>query len=196
MPPKTKITREMILGAAFEIARREGAEMVNARTVAQKLNCSTQPVLYHFKTMEELKKAVYAKADEFHSAYLAQPQGESPIKSIGLQYIRFGAQEKHLFRFLFQTNEFSGKSISDLTNAEEAAFIFEAIAKTSHISVEQARLLFKSLFLFAHGYASMFANNELAYDESVILSDLELVFTGMLSALKGGTEHDPSLPEK
>lgn len=187
MPPKTKITREMILDAAFAIARQEGAETVNARTVSQKLNCSTQPVLYHFKTMEELKKAVYAKADEFHSAYLAEAQGQSPLKSIGLRYIRFGAKEKHLFRLLFQTNEFSGKSISELTSAEETAFIFEAIAKTKNVSLEQARMIFKSLFLFAHGYASMFANNELVYDENAISADLELIFAGMLSALKGGT---------
>lgn len=187
MPPKTKITREMIVAAAFEIARQEGAETINARTVSQRLNCSTQPVMYHFKTMEELKKAVYAKADEFHSAYLTEAQGPSPLQSIGLQYIRFGAKEKHLFRFLFQTNEFSGKSISDLTGAEEAEFIFEAIAKTRNISTEQARMIFKSLFLFAHGYASMYANNELAYDENVILSDLDLIFSGMLAALKGGT---------
>lgn len=56
MPPKVKITKEMIIDAAFEIARSEGAENINARTVSKKLGCSTQPVMYHFKTIEELKK--------------------------------------------------------------------------------------------------------------------------------------------
>ena len=37
MPPKAKITREMIIDAAFEVARAEGAENVNARTVSKKL---------------------------------------------------------------------------------------------------------------------------------------------------------------
>lgn len=186
MPPKAKITRDMVIDAAFEIARSDGAETINARTVSKKLNCSTQPVMYHFKTIEELKKAVYAKVDEFHSSYIADIQGQSPMKSIGLQYIRFGAKEKHLFRFLFQTNEFSGKSVSDLTNAEEAEFIFETISKTRNIPIEQARVIFKSLFLFAHGYASMFANNDMEYNEETILSDLDLIFDGTLYALKGG----------
>ena len=44
MPPKVKITKEMIIDAAFEIARSEGAENINARTVSKKLGCSTQPV--------------------------------------------------------------------------------------------------------------------------------------------------------
>ncbi|BFL46983.1 hypothetical protein [Lactonifactor sp. BIOML-A7] len=52
--------------------------------------------------------------------------------------------------------------------------------------MEQARVIFKSLFLFAHGYASMFANNDMEYDEETILSDLDLIFDGTLYALKGG----------
>ena len=186
MPPKAKITRDMILDAAFEIARNEGAENINARAVSKKLNCSTQPVMYHFKTIEELKRAVYARADEFHSSYLVDLQGRSPMKSIGLQYIRFGAKEKHLFRFLFQTNEFSGKSVSDLTSAEEVAPILNVLSKTRKLSIDQARVVFKSLFLFAHGYASMLANNDMEYDEQAIASDLDLIFDGVLYTVKGG----------
>ena len=52
MPPKAKITRDMIIDAAFEIARNEGAENINARNVSKQLSCSTQPVMYHFKTIE------------------------------------------------------------------------------------------------------------------------------------------------
>ena len=55
MPPRAKITKEMVIDAAFEVAREAGAENINARTVAKKLNCSTQPVMYHFATIEELK---------------------------------------------------------------------------------------------------------------------------------------------
>ena len=56
MPPRAKITKEMIAEAAFEVPRAEGAGKINARRVSQKLGCSTQPVMYHFKTMGELKK--------------------------------------------------------------------------------------------------------------------------------------------
>lgn len=60
MPPKVKITKEMIIDAAFEIARSEGAENINARTVSKKLGCSTQPVMYHFKTIHsQLEQSRY-----------------------------------------------------------------------------------------------------------------------------------------
>ncbi len=38
MPPKPKITKDMILDAAMEVAREEGAENINARTVSKNLN--------------------------------------------------------------------------------------------------------------------------------------------------------------
>ena len=58
MPPKAKITKEMIVDVAFGIIQREGVDKVTARSISQQLNCSTQPVLYHFATVEDIKKAV------------------------------------------------------------------------------------------------------------------------------------------
>ena len=51
MPPKAKITKEMIIDAAFEITRESGIEAVNARTISEKLGCSTQPVMYHINSI-------------------------------------------------------------------------------------------------------------------------------------------------
>ena len=160
MPPKAKITRDMIIDAAFEIARSEGSEHINARTVSKKLGCSTQPIMYHFKTIEELKKSVYDKADRYHFEYITNIHGDNPLKEIGLHYIRFAETEKNLFRFLFQTNEFMGKNISALLNAEELQPIITILRNAVQVNIEQAKTIFRSLFLFAHGYASMFANNE------------------------------------
>lgn len=121
MPAKAKVTKEMIIDPAFAVARQAGAENINARTVSERLHCSTQPVMYHFSTIEELKKTVYAKADRYHSEYLMQLK--SPQKGImlgiGMNYIRFAIEEPHLFRFLFQSDYFSGKTLLELIDAEE-----------------------------------------------------------------------------
>ena len=186
MPPKAKITREMIIDATFEIIRNTGVETVNARTISKKLNCSTQPVMYHFKTIDELKRAVYEKSDEYHSAYIMDIHSNNPMKDIGLNYIQFAVKEKNLFRFLFQSNEFLSKNISELINAEELQPIIAILSQETAVNAEQAKIIFRSLFLIAHGYASMFANNEMEYDEQTVLSDLGLIFDGAVKALRGG----------
>ena len=184
MPAKAKVTRDMIVDAAFAVARETGAENISARTVSERLHCSTQPIMYHFATIEELKRTVYAKADHYHSEYLMDlknpPKGV--MLGIGLNYIRFAIEEPHLFRFLFQSNFFSGKTLLELIDAEELAPVLSAIQGALRISTEQAKKVFLTIFLFAHGYASIIANNSLTYSEEIIHSHLEQAYRGAILA--------------
>ena len=185
MPPKPRITREMILDAAYSIAREHGIDAVNARTISQQLGCSTQPVLYYFSHVEDVRREVYAMADAYHSAFLMQPtEGENPMLAIGLNYVRFAAQEKPLFRLLFQSDNFAGQNIADLIDLPELLPILEIFQKEAELSLAQAKIVFKSLMLLVHGCASMLANNTMEYKENEIIPMLEMAFTGMLGAIK------------
>ena len=186
MPAKAKVTKEMIIDAAFAVARETGAENINARTVSEKLNCSTQPVMYHFSTIEELKKTVYEKADCYHSEYLMRArdcQG-GVMRGIGLNYIRFAMEEPHLFRFLFQSDFFAGTSIPALIDAEALTPVLSAMQGALGFNRQQTKKVFLTVFLFAHGYASIIANNSLKYDEALISSHLEQAYRGAILAVR------------
>ena len=186
MPAKAKVTKEMIVDAAFAVARETGAENINARTVSERLHCSTQPVMYHFATIEELKRTVYAKADRYHSEFLMElnrPQ-KGVMLGIGLNYIRFAIEEPHLFRFLFQSDFFSGATLLELIDAEELTPVLSAMQGALEIGMEQAKKVFLAIFLFAHGYASIIANNSLKYDEELIASQLEQAYRGAILAVQ------------
>ena len=159
----------MIIDAAFEVARETGAENINARTVAKKLNCSTQPVMYHFATIEELKKATYAKSDWYHTQYLMniKKHQKGIMLEIGLNYIRFAIEEPHLFRFLFQSGFIAENSLLEMMDSEELTPVMCAMQGAIGMSVEQTKEIFLTIFLFAHGYASFIANNSLEYDEEI-----------------------------
>lgn len=184
MPPKAKITKGMIIDAAFEVARKIGAENINARTIANKLNCSTQPVMYHFATIEELKKAAYQKADLFHTEYLMNiknPQ-EGVMLGIGLNYIRFAIEEPHLFQFLFQSGFVSGNNLLEMIDSEELLPILSAMQEAMGMGIAQTKKVFLTIAMFAHGYASIIANNQLEYDEQLVVSHLEQAYRGAVLA--------------
>ena len=186
MPAKAKITKEMIVDAAFAVARETGAENINARTVSERLKCSTQPVMYHFATIEELKQTVYAEADRYHSEYLMNLKNPTKgvMLGIGLNYIRFAIEEPHLFRFLFQSNYFSGSTLLELIDAEELTPVLSAMQGALGINMEQTKRVFLIVFLFAHGYASIIVNNSLKYDEKLIHSHLERAYRGAILAVQ------------
>ena len=51
MPAVRKVSKEQIIDAAVEVLRDDGFSAINARSVAKKLGCSTQPIYFSFKNM-------------------------------------------------------------------------------------------------------------------------------------------------
>lgn len=190
MPPRAKITKEMIVDTAFCIVQEQGIDKVTARSISEKLNCSTQPVLYHFSTIEEIKDNVYKKADEYHTGYIMNMEQDygNPMLAIGVNYIRFAMEERNLFRFLFQSNEFAGFGILDLVESEEICPLLEVLKQELDMPMEQVKKVFSTLFIFVHGYASLYANNTMVFDERVVLEALDNVFLGAVCALKGAQD--------
>ena len=190
MPPKAKITRDMILDAAFELVRTQGQGSLNVRTLAKRLGCSTQPILYNFATMEELMDDLYQKADAYHTASILPRAGEGPdaLLMLGLNYVRFGHEEKHLFRFLFESNRFGGMDLDALLRGPGVGDLIAILAGGLGCGAAQAQKVFLTFFAVAHGPASLLANNAMAYDENECAQMLETVFRGALASLKGESD--------
>ena len=183
MPPKIKISEDMIVNAAVEVVRKSGYENINARTVASRLNCSTQPVMYHFETIESLKRAAYSRADQMHSEYMMNvADGQDPILGIGLNYIRFAVEEPQIFRFLFQSGYAQESNLTEMINSEELKPVLLAMKEGSGLDMKKTKDLFLTVALFAHGYASIIAGNGLEYDEALIAKHLENAWKGAVMA--------------
>ena len=187
MPPKARVTEDVIINAAIEVARQSGFENINARTVSGQLHCSTQPVMYHFSTIDNLKKAAYRQTDQLHTQYMMNtPPGQDPVLGIGMNYIRFAVEEPQLFRFLFQSGYAEENSLLEMVDSEELVPVLAAMREGAGLSVEKTRDVFITVALFAHGYASIIANNHLEFDERLIAEHLERTWYGAVLAAKQG----------
>lgn len=188
MPPKTKVTKEDIISAAIEIVRESGSDNINARAIAARLNCSTQPIFSNFDSMEMLKHETVSGAAKIFHEYVAKCMSSlqyPPYKASGIAYIRFAKEEKQLFRLLFmrdRSNENS--SVEDETSDE----LIEMIAAQSGMSIEDARLFHLEMWIFVHGAASMFATTYLEPDEELISSMLTDVYSGLMHRFKNKGE--------
>ncbi len=186
MPAIAKVTKEIIIEAAFEIAKEIGAENITARTVSQKLGCSTQPVLYHFKTIEEVRIAAHKKASEFHINYVTNISGkyERPMLEVGMRHIQFAAKERNLFRFLFHSNYYTDVSLSDWLTRENFDSLFSILKRQAKADQQQAYYIFSQIFLVTHGIASLLANNTMVYDEAYCINTLSNAYWGIMYLIK------------
>ena len=192
MPAKAKVSRDMIEEAAFRLVRAEGHEALSARRLAARLNCSTQPLLYHFSGIEAIRRAAYERADAFHTAYITDVAGSDrdPMLEIGLRYVRFAAEEGPLFRFLFQSGQFAGRSLEELIASPEAEPLRRAAAEATGLPEDEARSVFGVLFVCVHGWASLLANNAMRYDPAALEASLVALYEGMMEKYRGESHED------
>ena len=182
MPPKPKISKEQIIEKALSVVREKGASALTAKALAQALSCSTQPVFWHFENMEELKKEVFAAALKiFGQALRREVVCESRYLALGLNYIHFAAEERELFRLLFMSD--FGKT--DLIGANvEMEYVLRVIEETEHITGDNARIIYRDMWLFSHGIAAMIAAGTAEFSEDELRGMLSGVCRALISSLE------------
>lgn len=155
MARKESITKQMIIDAAYNIARTEGMQGITARNVAEQANCSTQPIFRTFQNMEELMDGVYERAAlAFQEFYRMYPRTEKlPFCNLGLAYIAFAKEEKELFRILF-VGEKKKKSFYEILNGNMENVRTEIQIATAQ-GCKNPSGLFMKLWIFIHGAACM-----------------------------------------
>ncbi len=136
MGRKTKITREMILEAAYELLDESGINAVAIKSIAARLGCSTQPVSWHFGSMTDLKKELYEYAT--HRAYDSLPakmEGRDSVEAFfisGVHYISIACDHPNVFRFINVDDPVN--TIGEPTNGDKSIF-------THQFDDDAARLL-------------------------------------------------------
>ena len=140
MPPRLKITKEEIIKTALELARQEGKDALNARTLAAALGCSTQPIFSNFSSMEELEEAVMHSAYECYLDFLSKDAeaGKYPkYKAFGMAYIRFAKEERELFKMLFMCDR-EGKALTPTADFNSSV---EMIMSANGVTKKVAELM-------------------------------------------------------
>lgn len=156
--PKQRITKEMVVEAAFEIAREEGMENVLVKNIAEKLGCSVQPIYSYCSNMEELKKDVQKRTAAFFQEYVtAHVEKEDYFHSIGKAYLCLAKEEPNLFElyFLRKRPDCTATSLQELYEQECTKEVAEYLAEKLSISVEAARKLHLNMVIYNTGISTM-----------------------------------------
>ncbi len=156
MPPKQRITREMILEKSFAMFCKQGMETVNARSVAKTLSCSTQPIFSYFAGMEDLKNAIDEKARElYETSVLGEIEKTPGALGCCRAYLLFAREQPRLFAHLFLRLSDTCKP-PKMDEALHARMVREESEQTG-LSEEQTREYLAKLWVFTHGMAAMMA---------------------------------------
>jgi hypothetical protein len=163
MPAKSKFSAEDIVNTAFDIARSEGLEYCSARAIAHKLKSSTMPIYSCLNSMRELEQAVVKKAVDVLIEYETKARTGDIFLDMGIGYIMFAKNEKHLFRMLFISERKSGK---EDTKKRFRKYILDALLNALNgfeplegFSEQERMGLIDRMWIFCHGLAMLMYNS-------------------------------------
>ena len=185
MPRKIVILKEDIINASVEIVRESGYENLNARAIAERLGCSTQPIFSNFRNMEDLTRNIILRSLEIYNVFVAEefkkPHDYPPYKTNGMAYIRFAMEEKNLFKLLFMRDR-----TNDSSPAEENTFydVLPLIMKATGMNREQASLFHFEIWSAVHGIAVMVASSYYNADMELISRTLTDIYQGLIYRFK------------
>jgi len=184
MPPKIQVSEEQILNQAVELVRRQGFSALNARSLADALGCSVQPIFRTFHSMGELKERVTAFVAEDYQRRLVEGLTESdPMNGLLMAYIRYAQEEKQFFRLLHMSDRLALKGTGDFVGVGVNKTIVDAMMKETGLSREDAEILYVGCFFAAHGVAALLSTNHCAFPEESIQEIIGDVYDGLILKL-------------
>ena len=176
MGRKTKITREMILDAAYELLDESGIGAVAIKSIAARLGCSTQPVSWQFGSMTELKKELYDYAGmKLYGNLQSAMEGREAVEAFfisGIMYISNACDHPNVFRFVNVDDPMD--TIGERPLGENSIFSYQFDSEaleifTSQYDVDPKLLgeMVRDTVIYTHGLAMMmmFDNYRLPKDE-------------------------------
>lgn len=180
--PKQRITKEMVVNAAFEIARSDGMEQVMVKNIAEKIGCSVQPIYSYCKNMEGLRQDVTLKVCSFIGEYVKTHIDKDDIfETTGRAYIQLAKEEPHLFKIFILHRRNSIASLEDLYQSETNPHTAEFISKKLGISIGQAKKLHLNMLIYTIGLGTIFSVVTPGISTDEIYEQQEMAYKAFLS---------------
>ena len=145
--PKQRITKDMVVEAAFKIARESGMEKVLVKSIADELGCSVQPIYSYCKNMDGLREEVGNKTRTFIGKYIASRIDKNDLfHSTGRAYIQLAKEEPNILKIFILQERRGISSLKDIYETKEL-----------NISVQAARQLHLNMLIYTIGLGTIFS---------------------------------------
>lgn len=185
MPPHKKFSKESIIEMSLKIIENDGESALNARSLANALGCSVQPIFHNFTSMEELMKEVYNNIYKLYEKTLldAANSKNEPYKQTGLAYIRFAKVHSEFFKIIFmkQTNM---NADTFMASGSPIEGIIETGRKFTGLSYIEQKEFHKKVWIFTHGIACLVSTKTIKITDEEIEELLSKTVREMFEGFK------------
>lgn len=189
--PKQRITKEMVMDAAFALLREGGEDNVRVKHIAAALSCSVQPIYSYCISMEALRHELSQMAALRLQDYVhARIDPAHPFESTGKAYLSFAKEEPHLFQSYFLRKQRDLHNLDDLYEAEASQHMASYLSKTLSIRECDAKKLHRDMIIYNTGLSFLLIATGCHFPEDELHGALADAYHAFLQAAKTKENED------
>lgn len=185
MPRKPKYSSQELVDTAIAIIREEGEDALSARNLVKRLGTAPATIFTHFPSMEELEKAVMAKARTLYNAYAERGLSKiPPFKGFAVEHVKFAIEEPNLYNFLFIRMKVKG-TLDDVVEREgHKEKLVEEAMKVFCCTREVGEEVLENLVVYMFGLATMCSKGLCSFSEEELSKMFGMAAGGFLYAVQ------------
>lgn len=188
MPPRQKITKEILLECAAQIAERDGISAVTSRSVAKEVGCSIQPVFSQFPTMEILRQETYDYVcNKAVEEVLLFEQYPDYFARTSKWVIDLARKKPNLFRLIYLSGRFHGNQLLDvMIDYENNQKMLLKMKEVYQLDYEVCRDILMRCFLLLIGVGTMICENNMDFSDEQVMTMMKQTVSDMVIGARGG----------
>lgn len=188
MPPKQKISKELLLKHAFQIAEEQGIAAVTSRSVAKSIGCSIQPVFSQFPTMEALRQATFKYACDTCVKQILALEAEPDFLPRTTNWVIDLAKNKpNLFKLIYLSSGFQENSLLHvMMDFESNKRLVLKMSELYQLEEDTCKEILLRSCLFLIGIGTMICVNHIKFSDKQITNMMKQTVADMVQGAKRG----------
>ena len=134
---------------------------------------------------EGVKEDLFFKSAEMFSDHMlgSRVKGKPVYLSMGMAYIELALKEKYLFKLIADIEEYDTEEMHEFLQQGDCNELLEKLPKTEKLSAEKKKEIFRMVWMFTHGVATLVTSKRVSMTTGEIEEMLKKAYEGFLSTI-------------
>lgn len=181
MAKAIELDKKNVVKVAVKMINSKGWNSLNARSLAKELGISTKPLYRIYDNMDQIKKDILSEIQHQYDEYITSKiDNKNALLTLCIAYVDFANDYKNLFISLFLSNNLKWKKIEDVFDEKWNQSTIINLVNKHGLSFDDARELFLNMWLYANGFATLIATNQIKLDEDAIMHKMVKIYKNLI----------------
>ncbi len=185
MARKVMYSKEDILKKSVEFIKENGYSKLSVRELATYIGCSTQPIFKNYENFDLYKEdlRIYLRKDysSFIQKYI---NTNNYLYTISCAYALYAKNEPNIFFSLFMADLAGSRTVEEVLNTNRNVDTINAMVNQYHISLEDARKIYREVRFYTHGIATQLCVKSIKLTDNeikdLIKNNIDMNIRGLL----------------